>query len=224
MKGSPQEPRCGFSRQIVQLLEEEGVVFDSFDIMGDNAVREGLKKLSNWPTYPQLYAGGKLVGGLDVVKELRDEGELKDPLALQPPPVVDDAFLKALTARSPVVLLIKGSPQEPRCGFSRQIVQLREGQPSQRLELNDGDGHGQAWHALRGYGGRWFVRHSSRRVSCRRQALECVRLRANLSRARRASMGNQRQWRKSSVLTPSLGSAASATLARHPARGYRLLL
>ena len=126
MKGSPQEPRCGFSRQIVQLLEEEGVVFDSFDILGDSAVREGLKKLSNWPTYPQLYAGGKLVGGLDVVKELRDEGELKDALAVQPPPVVDDAFLKALTARSPVMLFMKGSPQEPRCGFSRQIVQLLE--------------------------------------------------------------------------------------------------
>jgi hypothetical protein len=59
------------------------------------------------------------VGGLDVVKELRDEGELKDPLALQPPPVVDDAFLKVLTARSPVMLLIKGSRRRSRAADFR---------------------------------------------------------------------------------------------------------
>ena len=80
MKGDPTEPRCGFSRQIAELLAAEKVKFDSFDILSDEEVRQGLKTFSNWPTYPQLYADGKLLGGLDVVKELQEEGELLDSL------------------------------------------------------------------------------------------------------------------------------------------------
>ena len=80
MKGSPDAPRCGFSRQIAELLAAEKVKFDSFDILSDEEVRQGLKTFSNWPTYPQLYADGKLLGGLDVVKELQEEGELLDSL------------------------------------------------------------------------------------------------------------------------------------------------
>ena len=76
MKGEPAAPRCGFSSKIVALLNDEKVKFSSFDILTDNAVREGLKSYSNWPTYPQLYVQGKLVGGLDIVKELKEEGEL----------------------------------------------------------------------------------------------------------------------------------------------------
>ena len=80
MKGNPAEPRCGFSRQIIEMLQTEKVSFDSFDILSDEEVRQGLKTFSNWPTYPQLYADGKLLGGLDVVKELQEEGELRDAL------------------------------------------------------------------------------------------------------------------------------------------------
>ena len=58
MKGTPQEPRCGFSRQTVEILKNQNVNFSFFDILADNEVREGLKKYSNWPTYPQLYAKG----------------------------------------------------------------------------------------------------------------------------------------------------------------------
>lgn len=76
MKGEPSAPRCGFSSKIVALLQEEKVKFGSFDILTDNSVREGLKSYSNWPTYPQLYINGKLVGGLDILKELKEEGEL----------------------------------------------------------------------------------------------------------------------------------------------------
>ena len=82
MKGAPGEERCGFSRTIVSLLQEQGVKFGSFDILGDEEVRQGLKEFSKWPTYPQLYAKGKLVGGLDVVKELIEAGELKDELGV----------------------------------------------------------------------------------------------------------------------------------------------
>jgi Grx4 family monothiol glutaredoxin len=76
MKGTPKEPRCGFSRQAVEVLTRAGVKFSSFNILDHPEVRTGLKELSNWPTFPQLYVNGKLVGGLDVMKELEQEGEL----------------------------------------------------------------------------------------------------------------------------------------------------
>lgn len=58
MKGSPQEPRCGFSRKMIEILKNENCQFAYFDILSDNEVREGLKKFSDWPTYPQLYING----------------------------------------------------------------------------------------------------------------------------------------------------------------------
>ena len=80
MKGNPSEPKCGFSRKIVDLLNQEKIKFGSFDILSDNDVREGLKKMFEWPTFPQLYADGKLVGGLDVVTQLKEDGELLDQI------------------------------------------------------------------------------------------------------------------------------------------------
>lgn len=70
MKGSPQEPKCGFSKKTVALLREHQIAFSSFDILSDEQVRQGLKKLSNWPTYPQLYVKGSLIGGLDILTEM----------------------------------------------------------------------------------------------------------------------------------------------------------
>ncbi|GMS80547.1 hypothetical protein PENTCL1PPCAC_2722, partial [Pristionchus entomophagus] len=69
MKGDPTAPRCGFSRTIVGMLNEHNIAFGSFDILSDEDVRQGLKEYSNWPTYPQLYLNGELLGGLDVVRE-----------------------------------------------------------------------------------------------------------------------------------------------------------
>ncbi|KAG5360322.1 Monothiol glutaredoxin-4 [Yarrowia sp. B02] len=69
MKGTPAAPQCGFSRQLVAILREHHVRFGFFDILKDDAVRQGLKKFSDWPTFPQLYIGGELQGGLDIVKE-----------------------------------------------------------------------------------------------------------------------------------------------------------
>jgi Grx4 family monothiol glutaredoxin len=77
MKGSPSEPRCGFSRKIVEVLNSNGIAFSSFDILTDQDVREGLKKYSDWPTFPQLYVKSELVGGLDIVKEMAEGGDLK---------------------------------------------------------------------------------------------------------------------------------------------------
>ncbi|KAA3679770.1 uncharacterized protein DEA37_0014555 [Paragonimus westermani] len=80
MKGSASQPRCGFSRQMLELLNSYNVTFDTFDILLDEEVRQGLKTFSNWPTYPQLYVKGELIGGLDIVKELAASGELADVL------------------------------------------------------------------------------------------------------------------------------------------------
>lgn len=71
----------GFSRQAVALLKECGAEFGSFDIFSDEEVRQGLKTYSNWPTYPQLYINGELIGGLDIMKEMKESGDLVTMLA-----------------------------------------------------------------------------------------------------------------------------------------------
>ena len=80
MKGLPSAPQCGFSRQIVEILDDSSVPYDAFNILGDEEVRQGLKEFSDWPTYPQLYVNGDLVGGLDIVKELKESNELDEML------------------------------------------------------------------------------------------------------------------------------------------------
>ena len=80
MKGDRDVPKCGFSRKMVALLNEHRVKFTTFDILEDEEVRQGLKTYSNWPTYPQLYADGKFIGGLDIITELAQEDELIDSL------------------------------------------------------------------------------------------------------------------------------------------------
>ncbi|QIW96960.1 hypothetical protein AMS68_002478 [Peltaster fructicola] len=69
MKGTPSAPQCGFSRQTVSLLRERGIRYGFFNILADDDVRQGLKDFSEWPTFPQVYVGGELVGGLDILKE-----------------------------------------------------------------------------------------------------------------------------------------------------------
>ncbi|KIJ51082.1 hypothetical protein M422DRAFT_27149 [Sphaerobolus stellatus SS14] len=78
MKGNPDAPRCGFSRQTVQLLRDHGVEFSSFDILSDESVRQGLKLLNNWPTFPQIIVNGEFIGGLDVLRESIESGELDE--------------------------------------------------------------------------------------------------------------------------------------------------
>lgn len=69
MKGTPSSPQCGFSRQLVGLLRENSVKYGFFNILADDEVRQGLKEFADWPTYPQLWMDGELVGGLDIIKE-----------------------------------------------------------------------------------------------------------------------------------------------------------
>lgn len=76
MKGDRKEPRCGFSKQLVHIMNETGVDYDTFDILQDEEVRQGLKEFSEWPTYPQLYVKGELIGGLDIIKEMLASDDL----------------------------------------------------------------------------------------------------------------------------------------------------
>jgi len=127
MKGSPAEPRCGFSKQVIKILEEQNVIFGHFDILKDDEVRQGLKTFSNWPTYPQLYVNGSLLGGLDVIKELIEEEEFLDQLpeeAKRKPQLSLDDRLKALVNKEAVMIFMKGVPENPRCGFSKQLVAI----------------------------------------------------------------------------------------------------
>lgn len=131
IKGTLDSPQCGFSSKIVEMLRNAGAKrMGHFNILTDQAVRQGLKEFSNWPTYPQLYINGKLIGGLDVVKELIEDEELQLPdwatgsESQEDPKALLNKRLKELIEGSDVMLFMKGSPDEPRCGFSRKIVQL----------------------------------------------------------------------------------------------------
>jgi monothiol glutaredoxin len=76
MKGTPDFPQCGFSAQAVRALSGAGAKFGSVNIFEDPELREALKQYSNWPTYPQLYVNGELIGGADIIIEMYNSGEL----------------------------------------------------------------------------------------------------------------------------------------------------
>ena len=81
MKGSPVFPQCGFSAAVVQILSHIGVKFKGVDVLSDPGIRQGIKEFSNWPTIPQLYVKGELVGGCDIMTEMFQSGELETLLA-----------------------------------------------------------------------------------------------------------------------------------------------
>ena len=81
MKGTPSFPQCGFSGQVVQILSYLGVPFQGVNVLADDNLRQGIKEFSNWPTIPQLYVKGEFVGGCDILREMFEQGELRDYLA-----------------------------------------------------------------------------------------------------------------------------------------------
>ena len=83
MKGSPKLPQCGFSSRAAQILEACGAEFAFVDIIANPDIRATLPQVANWPTFPQLFINGELVGGSDIISELYDSGELKTMLATQ---------------------------------------------------------------------------------------------------------------------------------------------
>lgn len=121
MKGDRRNPQCGFSRQTIELLDGINADYGTFDILGDEDIRQGLKKFSNWPTYPQLYLDGELIGGLDVIRE-----ELQDQEFLTRIPKKEalNDRLKRLINGSKLMLFMKGNTESPKCGFSKQTIEL----------------------------------------------------------------------------------------------------
>jgi monothiol glutaredoxin len=85
MKGTPDAPRCGFSARTVATLESLGTPFAAVDILPDPRIRQELSALSNWPTIPQLFVRGELIGGCDIVTEMYESGELAETLGVEQP-------------------------------------------------------------------------------------------------------------------------------------------
>jgi monothiol glutaredoxin len=83
MKGTPEQPGCGFSAVVVQILDHLGVEFAAVNVLSSDDLRQGIKSFSDWPTIPQLYVKGEFVGGCDIVREMFQSGELKGLFAEQ---------------------------------------------------------------------------------------------------------------------------------------------
>lgn len=82
MKGSKLMPQCGFSNNVVQILHSLGVPFETFDVLSDMEIRQGIKEYSEWPTIPQVYVNGEFVGGSDILIELYNNGKLRETLTV----------------------------------------------------------------------------------------------------------------------------------------------
>ena len=77
MKGTPDFPQCGFSAQVVDILNYLGVKFSSFNVLEDNDLREGVKEFSDWPTIPQIYINKEFIGGCDILREMLENNEIE---------------------------------------------------------------------------------------------------------------------------------------------------
>lgn len=126
MKGSAEEPKCGFSRTIIGILHEAGISFSTFDVLGDEEVRQGLKAYSNWPTYPQLYAQGKLIGGLDVIKELVEAGELESELGVEREPSDKTKVLTTKIAKALAAERVEVADLSDGCGSKFSVFVVSE--------------------------------------------------------------------------------------------------
>ena len=81
MKGTPDQPQCGFSGRVVQMLDHLGVPYAGVNVLQSDDLRNGIKEYSDWPTIPQLYVKGEFIGGCDIITEMFQNGELKETLA-----------------------------------------------------------------------------------------------------------------------------------------------
>jgi monothiol glutaredoxin len=99
MKGTPEQPMCGFSARTVGALQALGAPFAAVDILPDPRIRQELSALSQWPTIPQLFVNGELVGGCDIVTEMYESGELAEALGVQQPAATEPAEQPTVGAR-----------------------------------------------------------------------------------------------------------------------------
>ena len=103
MKGNPDAPACGFSARTVAILQSLGTQFAAVDILPDPRIRQELSAISDWPTIPQLFVDGELVGGCDIVSEMYQSGELQQALGLDAPPA-DEAPKSASVESAPLTI------------------------------------------------------------------------------------------------------------------------
>jgi monothiol glutaredoxin len=89
MKGTPEAPACGFSARTVAILQSAGASFAAVDVLPNPAIRQELSAISNWPTIPQLFVDGELIGGCDIVTEMYETGELAEALGLEAQPAAE---------------------------------------------------------------------------------------------------------------------------------------
>ncbi|MFM9073411.1 MAG: Grx4 family monothiol glutaredoxin [Cyanobium sp.] len=82
MKGNKLMPQCGFSNNVVQILQNLGISFETFDVLSDAEIRQGIKEYSDWPTIPQVYVKGEFIGGSDILIAMYNSGELKEKLSI----------------------------------------------------------------------------------------------------------------------------------------------
>ena len=82
MKGNKLMPQCGFSNNVVQILTSLGLSFETFDVLSDPEIRQGIKEFSNWPTIPQVYVKGEFIGGSDILIEMYNSGDLREKLEI----------------------------------------------------------------------------------------------------------------------------------------------
>ena len=104
MKGSPEAPACGFSARTVAILQSLGARYAAVDILPDPRIRQELSAISNWPTIPQLFVDGDLVGGCDIVSEMYQSGELAQTLGLEAPTEEDATPEAAGTESAPLTI------------------------------------------------------------------------------------------------------------------------
>ena len=135
MKGTPEAPACGFSERAVAMLRQGGVAFTPCDVLSDSGVREAAKALFDFPSFPMVLAQGKLVGGCDALREMTEAaaaaaaagdgsgGTLAAQLGVTASEPLADRLAR-ITSSARTLLVMKGSPTAPQCGFSRQAVQL----------------------------------------------------------------------------------------------------
>lgn len=140
MKGSPEKTNCVFSKKVVEILQEEGVAFGSFDVLTDDEIREAVKLYANWPAYPQLFCNGSLIGGSDIVVALHENGELSNVFRDQgfdgsgsSSGVADSitglndkllSQLKGLVNAKPVMVFLEGKNDQPKGYSGNSIIEI----------------------------------------------------------------------------------------------------
>jgi Grx4 family monothiol glutaredoxin len=124
IKGTPEQPKCKFTRKLLELLAPQSYRFRTFDILNDERIRQWLKFYSSWPTFPQIFLNGKFVGGVDIVSELIEAGEFDSMVPEKARKPVPEVEARELLAQHKVLVLIEGTTDNPTSPESKDLVAL----------------------------------------------------------------------------------------------------